>query len=87
MPRITIALWSRNCGRRSRRRRWAVRKARGQKHVARGKLLPRERVQRLLDPGSPFLEIGALAANGLYTDEAPGAGMIAGHRPGAWAAR
>ncbi|HEY2837435.1 MAG TPA: carboxyl transferase domain-containing protein, partial [Rhizomicrobium sp.] len=48
------------------------------KHVARGKLLPRERIQRLLDPGSPFLEIGALAANGLYNDEAPGAGVIAG---------
>ncbi len=49
-----------------------------QKHTARGKLLPRERVHRLLDPGSPFLEIGALAANGLYKDEAPGAGIIAG---------
>jgi len=49
-----------------------------QKHTARGKLLPRERVSRLLDAGSPFLEIGALAANGLYGDEAPGAGIIAG---------
>src|ERR1700688_1734870 len=49
-----------------------------QKHIARGKLLPRERINRLLDPGSPFLEIGALAANGLYGDEAPGAGIIAG---------
>jgi len=48
------------------------------KHVARGKLLPRERVERLLDPGSPFLEIGQLAALGLYDDEAPGAGMICG---------
>ncbi|MFZ2997287.1 carboxyl transferase domain-containing protein [Sphingobium sp.] len=48
------------------------------KHVARGKLLPRERVERLLDPGSPFLEIGQLAANGLYGDEVPGAGIIAG---------
>src|SRR6201991_1348605 len=48
------------------------------KHVARGKLLPRERIQRLLDPGSPLLEIGALAANGLYDDEAPGAGVIPG---------
>ena len=35
------------------------------KHTARGKLLPRERVERLLDPGSPFLELGQLAANGL----------------------
>src|SRR5436190_10951955 len=49
-----------------------------QRHVARGKLLPRDRVMRLLDPGSPFLEVGALAANGMYNDEAPGAGLIAG---------
>ena len=49
-----------------------------ERHVARGKLLPRERVERLLDPGTPFLEIGALAANGIYEDAAPGAGMIAG---------
>jgi 3-methylcrotonyl-CoA carboxylase beta subunit len=48
------------------------------RHTARGKLLPRERVERLLDPGSPFLEIGQLAANGLYGGEVPGAGMIAG---------
>ena len=48
------------------------------KHSARGKLLPRERVERLLDPGSPFLEVGQLAANGLYGDEVPGAGIIAG---------
>ncbi len=50
-----------------------------QRHVARGKLLPRERVERLLDPGSPFLEIGQLAAYGLYgKDDIPGAGLIAG---------
>jgi 3-methylcrotonyl-CoA carboxylase beta subunit len=49
-----------------------------ERHTARGKLLPRERVERLLDPGSPFLEIGQLAANGLYDDEVPGAGLIAG---------
>ena len=48
------------------------------RHVARGKLLPRDRVTRLLDPGSPLLEIGQLAANGMYGDEAPGAGVIAG---------
>ena len=48
------------------------------KHIARGKLLPRDRVERLLDPGSPFLEIGQLAAGGLYGDEVPGAGIIAG---------
>ncbi len=49
-----------------------------EKHSARGKLLPRDRVERLLDPGSPFLEIGQLAAGGLYGDEVPGAGLIAG---------
>ena len=49
-----------------------------QRHVERGKLLPRERVERLLDPGSAFLEIGALAANGMYDDEAPAAGVITG---------
>src|SRR5690606_9320703 len=49
-----------------------------ERHVARGKLLPRERVERLLDPGSPFLEIGQLAACDLYEGEVPGAGMIAG---------
>ncbi|MDT0140130.1 carboxyl transferase domain-containing protein [Acidovorax sp. PRC11] len=48
------------------------------KHVARGKLLPRDRVRELLDPGSPFLEIAPLAALGMYGDEAPGAGLIAG---------
>src|SRR5437868_3081730 len=49
-----------------------------ERHTARGKLLPRDRVERLLDPGSPFLEIGQLVANGLYDDEVPGAGVIAG---------
>ncbi len=49
-----------------------------ERHVSRGKLLPRERVERLLDPGSPFLEIGQLAACDLYEGEVPGAGMIAG---------
>jgi 3-methylcrotonyl-CoA carboxylase beta subunit len=48
------------------------------KHTARGKLLPRERVERLLDPGTPFLEIGQLAALDLYGGEAPSAGLIAG---------
>nr|WP_087573199.1 MULTISPECIES: carboxyl transferase domain-containing protein [unclassified Sphingomonas]AJW29530.1 Methylcrotonyl-CoA carboxylase carboxyl transferase subunit [Sphingomonas sp. JE1] len=50
------------------------------RHVARGKLLPRDRVHRLLDAGSPFLEIGQLAANGMYDDQGgpPGAGVIAG---------
>jgi 3-methylcrotonyl-CoA carboxylase beta subunit len=49
-----------------------------QRHTERGKLLPRERVERLLDPGSPCLEIGQLAASGVYEDDIPGAGMIAG---------
>ncbi|WZO36328.1 methylcrotonoyl-CoA carboxylase [Microbacterium sp. LWO14-1.2] len=49
-----------------------------QRHVARGKLLPRDRVARLLDEGSPFVEIAPLAADGLYDGEAPGAGVIAG---------
>ena len=49
-----------------------------ERHVSRGKLLPRERVDRLLDPGAPFLECSALAAHGLYDDEAPGAGIITG---------
>ena len=49
-----------------------------ERHVNRGKLLPRDRVERLLDPGAPFLEVGQLAANGMYGDEAPGAGMICG---------
>jgi 3-methylcrotonyl-CoA carboxylase beta subunit len=48
------------------------------RHVNRGKLLPRERVERLLDPGAPFLELSQLAAGGMYSDEAPGAGMITG---------
>jgi 3-methylcrotonyl-CoA carboxylase beta subunit len=49
-----------------------------ERHVARGKLPPRERVERLLDPGAPFLEIGLFAAHGLYDDAAPSAGIIAG---------
>jgi 3-methylcrotonyl-CoA carboxylase beta subunit len=48
------------------------------RHVERGKLLPRERVERLLDPGSPFLEIGQLAACDMYEGEVPGAGIICG---------
>ena len=48
------------------------------KHTERGKLLPRERIEALLDPGSPFLEIAPLAAEGLYDGAAPAAGMICG---------
>ena len=49
-----------------------------ERHLSRGKMLPRDRVAGLLDPGSPFLEVGATAAHGLYGDAAPCAGVIAG---------
>jgi len=48
------------------------------KHTARGKLLPRERIRALLDPGSPFLELSPLAAFGMYDEAAPAAGLITG---------
>lgn len=48
------------------------------RHTERGKLLARERVQNLLDPDSAFLELSSLAANGLYNDEAPSAGIVTG---------
>ncbi len=48
------------------------------RHMSRGKMLPRDRVANLLDPGSPFLEVGATAAWGMYGDAAPAAGVIAG---------
>jgi 3-methylcrotonyl-CoA carboxylase beta subunit len=48
------------------------------RHLARGKLLPRERIDQLLDPGSPFLECSPLAAFGMYDGEAPSAGLITG---------
>src|SRR5512144_206126 len=48
------------------------------KHTARGKLLPRDRVRALLDPGAPFLELSQLAATGMYDDDAPSAGLITG---------
>jgi len=49
-----------------------------EKHRSRGKLLPRHRVERLLDPGTPFLELSPLAAHGMYDDQAPAAGIITG---------
>lgn len=49
-----------------------------ERHTGRGKMPPRERVANLLDPGSPFLEVGATAAHGMYDGAAPGAGVIAG---------
>ncbi|AZK94166.1 carboxyl transferase domain-containing protein [Streptomyces tsukubensis] len=48
------------------------------RHTARGKLLPRDRVDTLLDPGSPFLELAPLAAHGMYEGQAPAAGVVAG---------
>ena len=48
------------------------------KHTERGKLLPRERIRALLDPGSPFLELSPLAAHGMYDGAAPGAGLVTG---------
>jgi len=48
------------------------------KHLSRGKLLPRDRIAQLLDPGTPFLELSQLAAYGMYNDDAPGAGVITG---------
>ena len=49
-----------------------------ERHASRGKLLPRDRVEGLLDRGSPFLELSALAAHGLYDDQAPGASIVTG---------
>src|SRR4051812_34183459 len=49
-----------------------------ERHVARGKLLPRDRVDGLLDPGSALLEVAPLAADGMYDDECPAAGIITG---------
>jgi 3-methylcrotonyl-CoA carboxylase beta subunit len=49
-----------------------------ERHVAKGKMLPRERVERLIDPGSPFLELGDLAGLGKYEDVPPGASIITG---------
>ncbi len=48
------------------------------RHLSRGKMLPRDRVANLLDPGSPFLEVGATAGHGMYDGAAPGGGAIAG---------
>ena len=49
-----------------------------ERHVGRGKLLPRDRVMNLIDPASPFLELSPLAANGMYDDDIHGAGLITG---------
>ncbi|MEM6665761.1 MAG: carboxyl transferase domain-containing protein [Pseudomonadota bacterium] len=62
---------------RERATRGGTEKARA-RHTERGKLLPRERVMRLIDPGSPFLELSPLAAKGMYTADIHGAGLITG---------
>ncbi|WP_187430888.1 Methylmalonyl-CoA carboxyltransferase 12S subunit [Roseobacter fucihabitans] len=49
-----------------------------ERHLSRGKILPRERVARLLDPGAPFLEVGMFAAHGMYENASPSAGVVAG---------
>ena len=49
-----------------------------ERHLSRGKLLPRDRVRSLLDPGSPFLELSQMAAHEVYDDVVPGAGIITG---------
>ncbi|MCV6595514.1 MAG: methylcrotonoyl-CoA carboxylase [Mangrovicoccus sp.] len=49
-----------------------------ERHLSRGKMLPRDRIQNLLDPGSPFLEVGMFAAHGLYDGAIPSAGAVAG---------
>ena len=49
-----------------------------ERHLSRGKLLPRDRIDNLIDPGSPFLEFSPLAAFNLYNNEAPGSGLITG---------
>src|SRR5690606_10095094 len=48
------------------------------RHTARGKLLPRDRIARLLDPGAPLLELSRLAADGVYEDPVPAAGILTG---------
>ena len=52
-----------------------------ERHAARGKLPARDAIDRLLDPGAAFLELSPLAAEGLYDDEAPGAGIVTGIGP------
>ena len=76
------AEWMRGLVTELREREAAVRAGGGERsverHHARGKLLARERIERLLDPASPFLELSPLAATGMYGDEAPGAGIVTG---------
>ena len=71
-------LVGRAAGKNRLKRRWVGRSGHARSTFPEAKLLPRERVERLLDQGSAFLEIGALAANGMYEGDVHGAGMIAG---------
>src|SRR5262249_60471166 len=57
-------------------------KAARERHLARGKLLPRERIRTLLDPGAPFLELSQLAAHGVDDESVPAPGIITSIRPG-----
>src|SRR6185437_15382180 len=52
-----------------------------QRHLARGKLLPRDRIQALIDPGAPFLELSPLAGHGLYEEDVPAGGIVTGIAP------
>jgi 3-methylcrotonyl-CoA carboxylase beta subunit len=73
--------WSMTCATQADRVREGGGAGAREKHLARGKLLPRDRVRALIDPASPFLEIGQLAAHGMYKDEVPSAGLDHRHRP------
>src|SRR5438477_12128283 len=69
---------SRELGERLARVREGGDRALREKHESRGKLFVRERIERLLGPATPFLELSPLAANGLYDDAAPAAGLVPG---------
>ncbi len=73
--------WSPNCASRWTASAKAAAQAARERHLARGKLLPRDRVRALIDPASPFLELGQLAAHGMYGGEVPAAGRHHRHRP------
>ena len=72
------ARWWRSCANAARRRRRAVPRPRASAIAARGKLLVRERIDLLLDPGAPLLELSALAAHDMYGGEVPAAGIVTG---------
>ncbi len=72
------APWSPTCARASPTSQLGGGETARERHLARNKLLPRDRVAALIDPGSPFLELSQLAAYGLYGDEVPSAGIVTG---------